>query len=262
MGRMRRRLLVLPALALAWLAWPEPPPEPEVEPTVERRKPRAVTTRTGIEHRAGPQPEDIDELLEELGLSDEILSYEDLVDTADPLPIAHIEIHVVDDRGWTVPWAFVDGGMCGGGGTGSEGEMIETVADPGTCTFTARRRDGLLYAQSEPLEVEVVAGEVTVIELVLPSERTGGLGVAFEPVEDGMLVVQVHPDTPADEMGLMEGDLIVEVDGIPPDELGTQEFVSMMTGPVGSEVDFVIGWDGDSGWMEEPLVLERAFLGG
>lgn len=260
---MRRRLLVIPALmALAVLLWPEAEPTPEPDrPRAEKQKPRAVTIRTGVEHRAGPRPEDIDALLEELGVPDELMSYDDFQDTADPLPIAHVEIHVVDDRGWTVPWAFVDGGMCGGGGTGAGGEMVETVADPGWCTFTARRRDGLLYAMSDPLEVEVVAGEVTVLELVLPSERTGGLGVGFEPVEDGMLVVQVHPDTPADEMGLMEGDLIVEVDGVPTDELDTRDFVSMMTGPVGTEVDFVIGWDGDSGWMEEPLVLERALLG-
>jgi len=259
---MRRPLILLTALTAVLWVWPEQQAPPDPAPVVEHEPLRASTIRTGVEQlERAPQAEDIDDLIAALEAEDPLIGL-GYVDGIEPLALAHAEIHVVDEDGWPVPWAYVDGGACGGGTTGHEGLMVRVVADPGWCSFTARRRDGLLVTLSDPLDVWLEEDGTAVVELVLPSERTGGLGVAFEPVADGMLVVQVHPDTPADDMGLMEGDLIVAVDGYETSELTTDDFVDLMTGPVGSEVDFVVGWEGDSGWMEEPLVLERALLGG
>jgi len=54
--------------------------------------------------------------------------------------------------------------------------------------------------------------------------------------------------------------VITEVDGLPTETLTVEEFIEVMTGPAGSEVEFLVGWQGDSGWQEEPLLLLRGLL--
>ena len=71
---------------------------------------------------------------------------------------------------------------------------------------------------------------------------------------------RVLPGTPAARMGLAEGDLIVEVDGLPTSALELDEFIEIMTGPAGTEVEFVIETELDTGFLEEKLVLTREVL--
>lgn len=136
------------------------------------------------------------------------------------------------------------------------GKPVPIRTEQERCTLKAGRRDGRLFAWSDPVEVEAT-DDGRVVSLVIPDEPTGGLGVAFGVEEGGMVVLHVWPGSPADRMGLSEGDLIVEVDGLPTETLTEDEFIAVMTGPVGSEVDFVVGSDADTGWAEESLVLTR-----
>ena len=46
------------------------------------------------------------------------------------------------------------------------------------------------------------------------------LGLAFRPVEEGMEVVKVFPDTPGEEAGIRKGDIVVAIDGTPIHERG------------------------------------------
>lgn len=125
------------------------------------------------------------------------------------------------------------------------------------CTVRVGRPDGRLFAWSDAYTLDLSSGRAE-LEVIIPSEQTGGLGVAFELAEDGMLVSRVWPGSPAERMGLSEGDVILEVDGLPTDALTEDEFISVMTGPVGSEVEFVVGFEADTGWEEEVLTLSRA----
>ena len=136
--------------------------------------------------------------------------------------------------------------------------MLEVIA--GTCAIQGRAPDGLLYARSDWEELELAAGELVELELVLPEERTGGLGVQISEHDHGVLVDRVLPGTPADDMGLVAGDLIVEVDGLPTTALDLDEFIEVMTGPAGTEVEFVLELDGDTGFSEEVLTLTREVL--
>ena len=137
------------------------------------------------------------------------------------------------------------------------GKPVPVRSEQARCTIKAGRRDGLLFAWSDPTPLDMAEAS-GVVTLTIPEEQTGGLGVAFGLEEGGMVVTHVWPGSPADAMGLSEGDLIVEVDGLPTETLTEDEFISVMTGPVGTEVDFVVGSESDSGWEEEALVLTRA----
>jgi carboxyl-terminal processing protease len=95
---------------------------------------------------------------------------------------------------------------------------------------------------------------------VIPIERTGGLGVMILEHELGIEVQRVWPGTPAAEMGLEAGDIITEVDGLPSSALTMDEFIQVMTGPVGTDVDFALAYEEDTGMTEEVITLTRAWL--
>ncbi len=141
----------------------------------------------------------------------------------------------------------------------SAAELVISVP-PGRCTIEGIRSDGLLVARPEPVEFTVQAGDELEVELVFPAERTGGIGVGIQEVEDGVLVTYVHPGSPAEQAGLVAGDVIVEVDGLSTAALEIEDFVAVMTGPEDTPIAFVLGGESDTGYVEEVLELVRAYL--
>ena len=129
-----------------------------------------------------------------------------------------------------------------------------------SCALQARLSDGLLWRRTEWVDVDLGGGDDQQATLVLPSERTGGLGVAIAAHDEGIEVTAVYPGTPAWDLGLERGDVIVEVDGLPASTLELDEFIEVATGPEGSEVDLVVAYDGDTGTVEEELSVARSFL--
>ena len=134
------------------------------------------------------------------------------------------------------------------------------VSAPSECEIIGMRRDGLLVAYSERVELFIEPGEELEIDVVVPATRTGGIGVQFRPHPDGMLVERVHEGTPAWRAGLQSGDVIVEVDGESAAEFGQQGFIERMTGPEGSEVSFRVRYEEDGETVEETKRVERQFL--
>ena len=130
----------------------------------------------------------------------------------------------------------------------------------GACVVRAGRRDGALWARSRAVEVQVPARGEEYVQVELSSRRTGGLGVSIRPAEGGIRVVRVMPGTPAAELGLEAGDLIVEVDGVDTRDLDMRDFVQTMTGPEGTAVDFVVEYETEEGVSQEALSITRTFL--
>lgn len=158
-----------------------------------------------------------------------------------------------------------DGEFIGGaGGTGAmaddNGYFELSVSGPAQCLVSGMRRDGLLNAFSESVELWIEPGEELSIDLIVPAARTGGIGVSFRGSLGGARIVRVHEGTPAWDAGLRPGDLIVAVDGEPTGELEDSEFVELMTGPEGSEVDFTVSYEEDGEVFEEVHRVERRFL--
>jgi hypothetical protein len=268
----RRRILALTAFlaltlaGLAWLAWPrassdpgdtgseqtEPRqiavqrPRPTLPPATERSRQQERERQAGPSENRTPNPM-------ELG-----------TDTAGPLSFeGHLYIEIVDTEGYPVEEAGMSlRGDCGRAAYRvTEGEA-DLVVDEGRCTLIAWRQDGALRTLSDRVQVDVLGGDEVDITLVLPTERTGGLGVQIEEDRNGMRVVMVVPGSPAEQAGLQAGDLITEVDGTSVGLLSIQDFVQVMTGAEGTDVNFVVEYEEDTGIVAEPIVVTRAFLEG
>ena len=152
---------------------------------------------------------------------------------------ATVLVSVVEPDGALVPSAIVRSDDCALHRRAPSG-TIELVIDQPGCTFQGGRPDGLLTAWSDPFFVEFEPGDDVEVELVVPEEKTAGLGIQFQPDPDGFRVTRVIPGTPADEAGLVPGDILLSVAGVSALELDTESFIDLATGPVGSQVDLVI----------------------
>lgn len=136
---------------------------------------------------------------------------------------------------------------------------ITTTAPEGTCRVLAWRRDGALRAYSDMVDVEV-KGDTRVedLVLVLPEEDVGGMGARIEPVEGGMLLVDLQDGGPGARAGLMNGEIVTAVDGESLAGMSIDEAIATITGPVDSHaVLTVVDPDGQErdvellrGWVE------------
>jgi S1-C subfamily serine protease len=126
------------------------------------------------------------------------------------------------------------------------------------CSVTGMIEDGFLWRRSASKEVEPENGDVT---LTFPDERTGGIGIQIRADERGILIEDVLPGGPAEDLGLEPGDVVVAVEGKDAKEISLDEFVETMTGPEGSDVEFVLLMAGDTGDAVETVKVTRRFLG-
>lgn len=67
-------------------------------------------------------------------------------------------------------------------------------------------------------------------------QRIYGIGVLVETVKEGLLIQFVLKDSPADNVGLKAGDIIISIDGKSIEGISIEQALPMITGPEGSRV--------------------------
>ncbi|MCB9663823.1 MAG: PDZ domain-containing protein [Alphaproteobacteria bacterium] len=146
-----------------------------------------------------------------------------------------------------------------------EGGVVRVERPPGSsCVVQARRRDGVLVAESEAVELAPLDGEHVDLVLHVPAVDVGGIGAMVRSDPDGVVLTDVPPGTPAALAGLREGDLVVGADGQPLSGLRLPEQIARVTGPVGETVRLqvirggrVVELEVERSWVEpEDLDLE------
>jgi hypothetical protein len=149
--------------------------------------------------------------------------------------------HVVDLDGNPLPHVLVRG--CGARVETDDDGGFAIDATNGACKLQATWQDGLLSRRSAAVQVGAFGADD--VEIELDDRPVAGLGIAFEPSMEGSQVERVHPDTPAAEAGLTEGDLIVAIDGKAVGGIDEDEFIAMATGAEGTLVDLTVERDGE-----------------
>lgn len=262
---MQRRFQILAGVsllvALVWGVWPSSPPQSST-PDVALTDPPEPDAPARPVRTPAWAPEPI--AAEDTGVRVEPVEPPEPVaeDTGSPEPeVVEISAQILESDGRPVEGVLASEDCGVLSWSGPDGWASVEVPAYSVCRFQGRRPDGVLWGRSAWLTVEADPFDQIALELIVPEEQTGGLGVMIQEHELGVVVRDVRPDTPAAEMGLRPGDVIIEVDGLPAATLTLNDFVEVMTGPVGSEVTFVLADLGaDTGMMESVMRLERAWL--
>lgn len=127
----------------------------------------------------------------------------------------------------------------------------------GRVSIWAVRQDGLLQQKSPKAETGSDDGGEFDVDLVIPSEVRGGVGVGVGSSEAGMEVRFVHAGSPAAQAGIEAGDMIVALDGRSVAGWQVSDFVDGVTGPAGTTVRFTLrtkeGDDQELELVRQPL---------
>jgi hypothetical protein len=171
--------------------------------------------------------------------------------------------HVFDERGRPAPRVqviyFADGRRkrTKADDTGA----FEFKAKASAIQVWAERKDGSLIARSSRIDVDGAGGGEWEVDLLLESTRRAGLGIRVSKHQDGLYIRSVIPGSSAEELGLVRGDLIIEVDGESMEGLAVSTITAKLTGPEGTKQNFVVRHlDGSSESMEferRPVVVEK-----
>lgn len=109
---------------------------------------------------------------------------------------------------------------------------LETLEDPHT-TF--------LEPQPRQREKEDLSG------------RFGGIGAYVSQAEDGSIILDPMPDLPAEQAGVLEGDVVLKVDDTEISaEMTVDEVVTLIRGQVGTVVRLTLGRESQT----EPVIVE------
>jgi len=247
-------LLGVLAAVLLWWSMPAteplvvlPPPPRPVGPTAKVQAPAAPSARPA------PRPENTGEAVPPAPAPE---PPDDEVHAG----LAWMTIDVVDADGRPAEGASVQPDDCPGFGYHPAARLH--FAQPGRCHLRAIRRDGALFARSEPELVELRSGHTNYVQLKLASVRTGGIGIRFRPGGRGMRVLSIVEGAPAWDAGLEVGDEVVSVDGEAVNGMSSEEFIERMTGAEGTDVVFEVLYQDDDGERVEEVSVTRRFLDG
>lgn len=90
-----------------------------------------------------------------------------------------------------------------------------------------------LYASvEEPFTVYYSPEDAAEMSDVLTTS-SAGLGVRLDSVQSGFVILDVFPNSPAQQAGLQENDTIIAVDGVSVEDVSFEQFSSLVQGQVG-----------------------------
>jgi hypothetical protein len=150
-----------------------------------------------------------------------------------------VDVRVGDLTGNPVSGTRVWG--CGTSGETDESGRAVLLVEGADCDVQARFRDGAL---SRFAVAHLLMGDRE-LALDLDTRPVAGLGVPFRVGDDGVTIGAPMPGSPASAAGLVEGDVLVEVDGTGVAGVEPYDFVNLATGVEGTTVTLQVrGADG------------------
>ena len=86
----------------------------------------------------------------------------------------------------------------------------------------------------------------------------GGIGVRISLIDEGVKVLSVMENTPAQDSGLLDGDVIVMIDGEPVTGLSQRDVVRRLRGPLRSRVTLTVDRKGEQ--QRQVITVTRAHI--
>ena len=106
------------------------------------------------------------------------------------------------------------------------------------CDIFLYKMDGAFRSYTEEQFVEYIPNGEIEITFRFPEQRIGGMGVSIIKEDRGFAIMNIYPNTPAEEMGLQNGDIIIEVNGESTYDLSMDDFLQLTTGYEGTTAEF------------------------
>ncbi|MEJ2539578.1 MAG: S41 family peptidase [Gemmatimonadota bacterium] len=126
-------------------------------------------------------------------------------------------------------------------------------------TLWTRALDGLIESLEDPYASVFTPEEVEVFE----EGNTGnyaGIGVQITELNDVVTVTAVFRSTPADQVGMQVGDVIVGVDGHDAEGWGSDTVADSVRGPVGSGVEVTVRREGYGAPLTFPITRDQVHV--
>lgn len=122
---------------------------------------------------------------------------------------------------------------------------------PGSMELQARVEDEYGTRLSEPAVLELLDGETTVVDFIVPHPVFSSPGFELRPGEGYAEVVRIIPGSPADLAGMMAGDAVIAIDGFSVEGLDGVALNTLLLGPPGEEVVLRLVIRNETGELEE-----------
>ncbi len=117
------------------------------------------------------------------------------------------------------------------------------MSAPNDSTLWSRAIDGLIASLDDPYAEVFTPREVEVFE----EQNTGnyaGIGIQITQLNDMVTVTAVFNSTPAEDVGILEGDIIVEINGVDARDFTTDSVSKVVRGTPGTKVDVSVEREG------------------
>ena len=173
-------------------------------------------------------------------------------------PSGLVRVAIMNLSEW--PHARIEARVCEFGVLPPPDGRFQLIVAEGVCDVFAERLDGLFFARSEVITLEIEAGSEHEVALWLPDYRQGGVGMGIVEHDEGVLIERVLDGGAAAEAGLQPGDVVLEVDGVPAAALTLEEFVQVTTGEAGTDVELIISRGEGSDREESIYLLDRRVM--
>ncbi|KIG15001.1 hypothetical protein DB30_06192 [Enhygromyxa salina] len=182
-------------------------------------------------------------------------------DTGDPLALAHVSVSGLASGDSVMP-------SLSSTVTDTEGAFELTGIEAGRISVdvSAFDHDGKILSGIQitagerhgPLEVSLAP----VAEGAKPKTELAGIGVAIAPTRDAIRILDVIEGGGAEAAGLVVGDSITGVDGVPVVELGFEGSMQNIRGEVGTTVAVQIRRQADPSGEPETVIVQRRLISG
>lgn len=131
------------------------------------------------------------------------------------------------------------------------------VPDDAAVMYGAIR--GVVASTNDPHTSFVDPAQAQLLEQDLRGEFDG-IGARVEMKDNELIIVSTMPDSPAEQAGILGGDVVVTVDGEPIAGMTLNEAVTLIRGPRGSTVHLTIKREGQRDLLEFDIVRDRILL--